>query len=81
MELKNKGNYSNLQNEIISDIKVMSRFALMKGKEITISINSYEENMSLDELLVVHAFLCNTIKPATPKSIIYSNQLNTEINK
>jgi hypothetical protein len=73
-----------LKSEIISDIKIMSRFALMKGKIIEISINSYEENMSVDELLVVHAFLCSTIKPATPKSIIYSNQLNTEnlsINK
>jgi hypothetical protein len=73
-----------LRDEIISDIKIMSRFALMKGKIIEISINSYEDNMNFDELLVIHAALCVTIKPATPKSIIYSNQLNTEelsINK
>jgi hypothetical protein len=83
MESKKKTS-SALFQETISDIKIMSRFALMKGKIIEISMNSYEENMSLDELLIVHAFLCNTIKPATPKSIIYSNQLNTEdlsINK
>ena len=73
-----------LRNEVISDIKVMSRFALMKGKIIEISLNSYEDNMNFDELLVVHAALCEAIKPATPKSIIYSNQLNIEqlsINK
>jgi hypothetical protein len=71
-----KENLTILKKEIIFDIKIMLRFGLLKGK--IIDIGSYEDDMSLDNLLVVHASLCNTIKPATPKSVIYSNQINTE---
>ena len=41
-----------LKSEIIFDIKIMARFALMKGKVIETSINAYEDNMEMDELMV-----------------------------
>lgn len=66
-----------LRNEIITDIKLMIRFALMKGKKVNIAVNSYESLSDINELLLIHSELSTIISPATPKSILYLDQIDS----
>lgn len=74
-QLINPSVFSNLKKEI----NVMLSYALNNGISVDSNTNSFSNSDSVNELIAIHNSLSKSVSPATPKSILYLDNIkNTD---
>ena len=68
-------------DELSEEINNMLSFAIYNGITINTEVNALIQNSTVDDLINAHNLLCKNVAPATPKSIVYTNELHKDGNR